>query len=113
MLLSYHITGTRLGIMLLGGDGVDLGDERALRVRLEVQRVRGVRVRVWVRGRGVRRARRVAARAHVVAVLAVHALLLEVAQALRVALDLVAQRRVLAGRALLVQLQAARAVQLL
>lgn len=86
-------------------------------MRFDVDGVRRVRVRGV---RGVRRrARLVAAlrvrvrvRAQLVAVLAVGALLvLEVAQALVVALDLLAQRRVLDGRAVLVQLQAPGPVQ--
>lgn len=72
---------------------------RVRRVRL-ARRVAALRVRVVV--------------AQLVAVLAVHALVvLELAQPLVVALDLVSQRGVLDGGALLVQLQAARALQLL
>lgn len=85
-----------------------------LRVRLDVRGVRRVRQRLVVR---VVRARRVAARrvvrvAQLLAVVAVGALLvLELAQPLVVAVDLVAQRRVLHASSLLVVFQAAGAVQ--
>lgn len=88
-------------------------------MRLDVHGVRGVR---GVRVRRVRRVRlalvaalvHLRVRAQLLAVLAVGALLvLEVPQPLVVALDLVAQRGVLDGGALLVQLEAAGAVQAL